>query len=389
MSAPCDTNRVALPLAPLRRALQLLTTVAPRRATLPILSHVYLHVAGNLAAVTAYDFDQHLRITVPSDGPCANTAWGTCLPAAPLAALLARMDGATVLISTDEAGKATVQGAGIAATLPTMAEADFPVCYAVQAETPFVWPSAALADALALVAPAISKEKTRYYLNGISFAGGQHGEQAGPPQMVATDGHRAHLVDWPAGTPWPTGWPILPRAAVATLRKLLAAAGDQQWITADFVGARARFTIGAFELTSKLIDGTFPDYRRILPKPDAATLRLAAPGKAVIRALRQATSLCTKRTRAVRMIDGGNVWQAQCVSPENGVITVDVAGGTASASPDWADSLAFNAAYMAQAVAALGGSDIVVEAIGSGSSPALITNPARPTHRAVLMPMRF
>ncbi|WP_408585941.1 DNA polymerase III subunit beta [Novosphingobium sp.] len=270
--------------------------VVQAKTTVPILSHVLVSAGDGLLTLTGTDLDcQAVRecATDDRDGPNSREwlesirPFAVCLPAKALQQLLGELDGdAMVTIAADDdvtattAGRVTISAGRARFKLCTLPTADFPRLAVTAFDHGFEMKAEALADAFARVEHAISTEETRYYLNGIYV----HAE-GNDLLMAATDGHRlAQLsIDAPVGA---ATFPnvIVGRVTVAVLDKLLAGAAKAEEtanveIEANEAGTMLSFRMpaadgGSIELIAKAIDGSFPDYRRVIPSTTAQKLRV-------------------------------------------------------------------------------------------------------------------
>jgi len=243
--------------------------VIERRNSIPILSHIRIEATPAGAVIlSGTDLDQLARVTIAADVESPGTI---CVEAGPLADALAKLrkGGAWEVRFADKGGcRAKVNASGVRAAfdLRGLPADDFPATVTPtvdEALSAFTVAAAPFLSDLAALAPCISTEETRYYLNGIAL---QVRDMAERPRLIlaATDGHNMAV----ASRPIPVGAEalvdsILPRKAVANLAHAAKLAGDVEAIAVEFEGDRAaRFTLGAVEIETKLIDGTFPDWSR-------------------------------------------------------------------------------------------------------------------------------
>ena len=250
--------------ATLLRCLSHVQSVVERRNTIPILSNVLIEAEGdNSLRVMATDLDlqviEHMDANVDSAGSITVSAH--------LLFDIARKlpDGSQVSLEAAE-NRMAIKAGRSRFSLPTLPRDDFPVIVEGDLPTSFELPAKTLAELIDRTRFAISTEETRYYLNGIFF----HVSDDSEPVLkaAATDGHRLarFTLPRPDGA---EGMPdvIVPRKAVAELRKLLEESLDGN-VQIDLSASKVRFTLGGeggVVLTSKLIDGTFPDYSRVIP----------------------------------------------------------------------------------------------------------------------------
>uniref|UniRef100_UPI00093E7660 DNA polymerase III subunit beta n=1 Tax=Erythrobacter donghaensis TaxID=267135 RepID=UPI00093E7660 len=226
---------------------------------------------------------------------------------------------------------------------------------------------------------AISTEETRYYLNGIFL----HVADDDRPVLkaAATDGHRLARVtlDRPDGA---EGMPdvIVPRKCIAELRKLLDERGDSR-VQVDLSASKIRFTLGSAILTSKLIDGTFPDYSRVIPTANDKLLKIDP--RAFEQGVDRVATIATEKTRAVKMALEKDKITLSVTSPENGTAAEEVEGQYASDGFE----IGFNARYLLDILSEIDG-DVVELHLADSSAPTLIRENDKATALYVLMPMR-
>lgn len=244
-------------------ALAALSRVVERRNTIPILSNILLCAEGDRLTLRATDLD----IQAETGLPCEVAEPGAItLPAHTLSDIVRKLPAeATVAFESvkPDHDRMVVKSGRSRFTVQSLPESDFPDITAGEFSHRFTLPAKDFAAAFGQVEFAISTEETRYYLNGIHMhtlpVDGQTKLRA-----VATDGHRLSRIELPAPE-GSAGMPavIVPRKTVAELGRM---AKDQDGeITLEFSANKIRATIGASTLTSKLIDGTFPDYQRVIP----------------------------------------------------------------------------------------------------------------------------
>lgn len=379
-------------------------SIVEKRNTIPILSGVLFRPIGEGDDVpfTIQGTDLDLQATVEISG-----CWSTPLPfvAASCAALhdaVKACPGDTVTLEID-GGKLTVSGGGASMKLSTLPADDFPLIAFAEPVATFRLEGRDLAADLARVSHAISTEETRYYLNGIFMHRYQDAEDAAPVlRMAATDGHRM-VVQTRAAPEGSDALPgvIIPRKTAAAMMKLIGkpipapksvAAAVRAGRTGKFnpdaefsvTESKVSIRLGRTHIVSKLIDGTFPDYVRVIPTANDKRLTLSADALAT--ATKTAAAVLSERTRSVKLtlVDREAV-EFLCVSAENGV-------GKASAECDWiadegAFEIGFNASYLEDMADCFAGLNVTLH-LADAAAPTLFTSPDAPGFRAVLMPMR-
>lgn len=366
--------------ATLLRCLSHVQSVVERRNTIPILSNVLIEAEGTGLRVMATDLD--LQVVEYMDAASVESA-GSITVSAHLLFDIARKlpDGSQVSLETAE-NRMTVKAGRSRFSLPTLPRDDFPVIVEGDLPTSFELPARTLAELIDRTRFAISTEETRYYLNGIFL----HVSDEDQPVLkaAATDGHRLarFTIARPDGA---EGMPdvIVPRKAVAELRKLLEEKMDGN-VQIDLSASKVRFTLGGeggVVLTSKLIDGTFPDYSRVIPTGNDKLLKLDP--KAFFEGVDRVATIATEKTRAVKMgLDKDRV-TLTVTSPDNGTAAEELA---AEYSADGFE-IGFNASYLKDILSQID-SDTVEIHLADAGAPTLIRKDDDLPALYVLMPMR-
>ena len=366
--------------ATLLRCLSHVQSVVERRNTIPILSNVLIEAEGdNSLKVMATDLDlqvvEHMDASVDSAGSITVSAH--------LLFDIARKlpEGSQVSLEAAE-NRMAVKAGRSRFSLPTLPRDDFPVIVEGDLPTSFELPARTLAELIDRTRFAISTEETRYYLNGIFF----HVSDEAEPVLkaAATDGHRLarFTLPRPEGA---EGMPdvIVPRKAVAELRKLLEEAMDGN-VQIDLSASKIRFTLGGeggVVLTSKLIDGTFPDYSRVIPTGNDKLLKLDP--KSFHEGVDRVATIATEKTRAVKMgLDKDKV-TLTVTSPDNGTATEEVPAEYAADGFE----IGFNAAYLKDILGQIDSDNVEIHLADAGA-PTLIRKDENSPALYVLMPMR-
>ncbi|AKH41304.1 DNA polymerase-3 subunit beta [Altererythrobacter atlanticus] len=367
--------------ARLLRCLSHVQSVVERRNTIPILSNVLIEAdADGRVKITATDLDLQV---VESLAAVSVDGAGAITVSAHLLFDIARKlpDGAQVSLETAD-NRMTVKAGRSRFQLPTLPRDDFPVIVEGDLPTSFRLPARQLAEMVDRTRFAISTEETRYYLNGIFL---HVSDDDGPVlKAAATDGHRLarFTLPRPEGA---EGMPdvIVPRKAVAELRKLLEEALDGD-VSIDLSASKIRFTMGGeggVVLTSKLIDGTFPDYSRVIPTGNDKLLKLDP--KSFYEGVDRVATIATEKTRAVKMGLEPDRVTLSVTSPDNGTAAEEV---PASYSSDPFE-IGFNANYLKDILAQID-SDSVELHLADPGAPTLIRQDEKSPALYVLMPMR-
>jgi DNA polymerase-3 subunit beta len=364
--------------ATLLKCLSHVQSVVERRNTIPILSNVLIEAAADgTVRIMATDLDLQVVETlgaVSVEGPGAITV------SAHLLFDIARKlpDGSQVSLETAD-NRMTVKAGRSRFSLPTLPRDDFPVIVEGDLPTSFELPAATLAQLIDRTRFAISTEETRYYLNGIFLHVTDEELKA-----AATDGHRLarFTIKRPDGA---EGMPdvIVPRKCVAELRKLLEEALDAN-VLVDLSASKVRFTLGGENgvvLTSKLIDGTFPDYSRVIPTGNDKLLRLDP--KSFYEGVDRVATIATEKTRAVKMALDNDRVTLSVTSPDNGTASEEVPADYKSSGFE----IGFNAGYLKDILNQIEGDTVELHLADAGA-PTLIRQDDKSPALYVLMPMR-
>ncbi|MFT4026039.1 MAG: DNA polymerase III subunit beta [Novosphingobium sp.] len=364
--------------ATLLRCLSHVQSVVERRNTIPILSNVLIEAAGDgTVKVMATDLDLQVIETM---GAVSVESAGAITVSAHLLFDIARKlpDGSQVSLETAD-NRMTVKAGRSRFSLPTLPRDDFPVIVEGDLPTSFELPAATLAQLIDRTRFAISTEETRYYLNGIFIHVSDEELKA-----AATDGHRLarFTLPKPDGA---DGMPdvIIPRKCVAELRKLLEESLDTN-VEIDLSASKVRFTLGGENgvvLTSKLIDGTFPDYTRVIPTGNDKLLRLDP--RSFYEGVDRVATIATEKTRAVKMALESDRVTLSVTSPDNGTAAEEV---PADYKADGFE-IGFNANYLKDILGQIEG-DMVELHLADAGAPTLIRQNDQSPALYVLMPMR-
>jgi DNA polymerase-3 subunit beta len=364
--------------ATLLRCLSHVQSVVERRNTIPILSNVLIEAgSGGTLRVMATDLDLQVVETM---GAVSVEAAGAITVSAHLLFDIARKlpDGSQVSIETAD-NRMTVKAGRSRFSLPTLPRDDFPMIVEGDLPTSFEMPAALLAQLIDRTRFAISTEETRYYLNGIFLHVSDEELKA-----AATDGHRLarFTIARPDGA---NGMPdvIVPRKCVGELRKLLEEALDTN-VQVDLSASKIRFTLGGENgvvLTSKLIDGTFPDYTRVIPTGNDKLLRLDP--RTFYEGVDRVATIATEKTRAVKISLENDKVTLSVTSPDNGTAAEELA---ADYSADGFE-IGFNANYLKDILGQIEG-DTVELHLADAAAPTLIRQDEKSPALYVLMPMR-
>ncbi|MBO6540991.1 MAG: DNA polymerase III subunit beta [Rhizobiaceae bacterium] len=370
--------RVILERSNLLKSLNHVHRVVERRNTIPILSNVLLNADGASLEMKATDLDLEITEATPAN---IEQAGSTTVPAHLLYEIVRKLsDGAEVMLKTDESGSSMSVISGRSNfKLQCLPQSDFPQLSAGSFSHVFRLDSTALKALIESTQFAISTEETRYYLNGIYVHTHEEGGKLAL-RAVATDGHRLARaeVEAPAGSEGMPGI-IIPRKTVSELQKLVD--DPDVAVTIELSDTKIRFTIGSVVLTSKLIDGTFPDYERVIPTGNDK--KLVIDRQSFAAAVDRVSTISSERGRAVKMSIAEGQVTLVVNNPDSGSATEEVAADYSSDPID----IGFNAKYLLDVAAQLTGGEATFMLADAGA-PTLIQDPADERTLYVLMPMR-
>ena len=352
--------------------------VVERRTTIPILSNVLVSAEGSSVLLKATDLDLEVTERLPAD---VSQPGATTLPAHILYEIVRKLpEGAQVsLEGGEDAGQLLLRSGRSRFQLQALPESDFPDLAAGEFAHKFKLPAADLKKLIDKTQFAISNEETRYYLNGIYL----HAVDSEGQQMlraVATDGHRLARVEIaaPPGSAGMAGV-IVPRKAVNEVQKLIE--DLTQEVAIEISPTKARFSFGDVVLTTKLIDGTFPDYMRVIPAGNDKFLTVErAPFAA---AVDRVSTISSERGRAVKLAMADGKLTLSVNNPDSGSAVEELEVDYDAAPLD----IGFNARYLLDITNQLDG-DTALFKLADPGSPTLVLDRDGAPALYVLMPMR-
>jgi len=354
--------------------LQSVAGIVERRHTLPILANVLIHKTGSSLQLTTSDLEIQICTTAELDGDTGD--FTTTVGARKLIDILRTMPADQTVSLESSAAKLILKGGKSKFTLQTMAAEDFPLVQEAASFGPvFSVPQKTLKDLLSQVSFAMAVHDIRYYLNGILFVA--EGSQL---SLVATDGHRLAFASATLDVEVPKQEVILPRKTVIELQRLLS--DTQGAIEMQFANNQAKFSFDGMEFVTKLVEGKFPDYNRVIPKNHQNSITL---GRSALLATLQRTAILTsEKFKGVRLnIDPGTLRVASNnAEQEEAVDELDIDYGGDSIE------IGFNVTYLIDALANMS-QDMVRLELSDGNSSALFTIPDNATFKYVVMPMRI
>lgn len=370
--------KVTVEQTQLLRALGHVHRIVERRNTIPILANVLLRAESGRLHLKATDLDIEVVEAIAADAPQPGAA---TVPAHVLFDIVRKMpDGAQVSLETGiESTQLIVRSGRSRFSLQALPEADFPDLSAGELAHSFQMPAKELQHLIEKTQFAISTEETRYYLNGIYF----HTVETEAGLMlraVATDGHRLARAELPAPA-GAAGFPgiIIPRKTVSELVKIVSENDEEARISLS--STKIRLAIGSLVLTSKLIDGTFPDYTRVIPV--ANDKRLVVERAEFTRSVDRVSTISSERGRAVKLSLAEGKLTLSVNNPDAGNAQEEIEVDYDSTGFD----IGFNARYLLDIANQLEG-DTALFKLADPSSPTLILDRDGASTLYVLMPMR-
>ena len=362
------------PQQKLLEALQSVAGIVERRHTLPILANVLMKKTGDEIEFTTSDLEIQVRTQATLGGDEGN--FSTTVGARKLIDILRSLPVDQVVTLSAAQSKLTLTGGKSRFTLQTLPADDFPlVNEAVDFGPAFSVPQKTLRTLINQVHFAMAVHDIRYYLNGILFVA--EGKQL---TLVATDGHRLGLAQAQLETDIPKQEVILPRKTVLELQRLLK--DEDTPIEMRFAGNQARFNFSGMEFVTKLVEGKFPDYNRVIPKNHKNSVVLGRVP--LLASLQRAAILTSEKFKGVRVnIEPGVLRIASSNAEQEEAkeeLEIDYAGDCIE--------VGFNVTYLMDALANIV-QDMVKIELQDGNASALITVPEQSGFKYVVMPMRI
>jgi DNA polymerase-3 subunit beta len=348
--------------------------IIERRHTLPILSNVLVERVDGVLSFLATDIE--IQITSRSSLAADAEAKPLTVGARKLVDILRALpDGAEVTLQQQDK-RLQVKAGKSRFSLQTLPAEDFPRLAKPAGDvTKFALPQKALRRLLGLVQYAMAQQDIRYYLNGLLVLA--EGKQL---RLVATDGHRLAYAAMPLPASLPRQEVIVPRKTVLELAKLLADSDEE--VRIELSTGQASFNFGAVELVSKLVDGKFPDYTRVIPTQHKN--RVSLDRELLRQSLQRAAILSNEKFRGVRWVltDGSLKVVSSNAEQEEAQeeLEVDYRGD--------ALDIGFNVNYLLDVLNNVGGAQVECQ-FGDAASSALLQFPAEPEFKYVVMPMRI
>ncbi len=370
--------KVSIERGVLLKAVAQAQSVVERRNTIPILANVLIEAEGDQIEFRATDLDIEVVDKAPAK---VERAGATTVNAVTLNEIVRKLpDGALVSLTEDgQSGRLTIEAGRSNFSLATLPRQDFPVMATSEYASNFTCKAPHLRRLFEKSRFAISTEETRYYLNGV-YMHVADGEDGKVLRCVATDGHRLARIDadLPAGAETMPGV-IVPRKTVGELMKLLG--DDDLDIAVSVSETKVRFATPDITLTSKVIDGTFPDYTRVIPLGNSRRLEVDAAEFA--RAVDRVATVSSERSRAVKMQLDEDRLVLSVNAPDSGAAEEELA----VAYGDEKLEIGFNAKYLLE-IASQVDRENAIFLFNSSGDPTLMREGSDTSAVYVVMPMR-
>jgi DNA polymerase-3 subunit beta len=359
----------------LLKPLQAVSGIIERRHTLPILSNVLMTRDGGRLAFVATDIEIEITARADSDTPGEDKS--ITVGARKLLDILRALPEGSEVVLTVADRRLQVKSGKSRFNLQTLPPEDFPRLAAPEGErVRFTLPQQLLKALVSSVQYAMAQQDIRYYLNGLLML-----IEGGELRVVATDGHRLAYASRTVATEGVGRQEvILPRKTILELARLLAETDDP--VEIELSGNQAKFSFGTVVLVSKLVDGKFPDYTRVIPA--AHPKRVMAGRSALQSALQRAAILTSDKFRGVRWVLGDGSLRISCSNTEQEEAQEEIDVEYRGEALD----IGFNVGYLLDVLNNLS-CDQVEIALGDAASSALITVPGRADFKYVVMPMRI
>jgi DNA polymerase-3 subunit beta len=369
--------KLTIERAALLKSLGHVQSVVERRNTIPILSNVKMEAADGRLSLNATDMDLDIAESVAA---AIGAKGAITAPAHTLYDIVRKLpEGAEVEFQSDGEGHLTLRAGRSRFTLACLPTEDFPVMSGGEFPNAFRLPAAELRQLIDRTKFAISTEETRYYLNGIYVHAAKR-DKVAVLRAVATDGHRLASVEVPlpkgaAGMPGV----IVPKKTVTELRKLIEETSND--VDVALSETKIRFGFDDAQLTSKLIDGTFPDYERVIPAGNDKVLEVER--KAFTDAVDRVSAISSEKSRAVKLALDKKSLVLSASSPEHGSATEEIEVGYAGTPLE----IGFNARYLVEIAQQIEG-DTLRMTMADAASPTILSEAGDASALYVLMPMR-
>ena len=356
----------------LLKPLQVVSGIVERRQTLPILANILVRKDGERVSFTATDLE--IQIQTSADIGAGKDAAATTVAARKLVDILRALPEAEVALSLSNKKMAVASGRS-KFNLQTLAAEEFPTVAQAEFTADFTLPASTLKYLLSMVHFAMAQQDIRYYLNGMLLV-----VDGSTVRAVATDGHRLALCEVAKDGASNKIEAIIPRKTVLELSRLLPDSDDA--VRVQMAPNQVKFSFADLELVSKLVEGKFPDYQRVLP---AANTKVFAIGREdLMHALQRAAILTTDKFKGVRMVLATGSLKITSTNADQEDAQDELEIGYTGDGLD----IGFNVNYLLDVLANLKNDEIRFS-LGDALGSALITMPDSERFKYVVMPMRI
>lgn len=369
--------KITIERSELIKSLGHVQSVVERRNTIPILSNVKIEAAEGRLTLNATDMDLDM---VDSVGANVETPGAITVSAHTLYDIVRKLpEGSQVELNASGDGQMQLSAGRSRFTLSCLPTDEFPVLSGGELPHNFNVTAAELRSLIDRTKFAISTEETRYYLNGIYLHKADR-DGVDVLRAVATDGHRLASVEapLPAGSENIPGV-IVPRKAVTELRKLIDESGDE--VAISMSESKIRFSFDNAVLTSKLIDGTFPDYQRVIPSGNDKDMKVNC--KLFSDAVDRVSAISSEKSRAIKLVLSSGLLALSASSPEHGSAEEEIEVTYEGDSVE----IGFNSAYLLDITRQIEGNTALVS-LADGNSPTILREMDDASALYVIMPMR-
>jgi DNA polymerase-3 subunit beta len=369
--------KITIERSELIKSLGHVQSVVERRNTIPILSNVKIEAAEGRLTLNATDMDLDM---VDSVGANVETPGAITVSAHTLYDIVRKLpEGSQVELNASGDGQMQLSAGRSRFTLSCLPTDEFPVLSGGELPHNFNVTAAELRSLIDRTKFAISTEETRYYLNGI-YLHKADCDGVDVLRAVATDGHRLASVEapLPAGSENMPGV-IVPRKAVTELRKLIDESGDE--VAISMSESKIRFSFDNAVLTSKLIDGTFPDYQRVIPSGNDKDMEVNC--KLFSDAVDRVSAISSEKSRAIKLVLSSGLLALSASSPEHGSAEEEIEVTYEGDSVE----IGFNSAYLLDITRQIEG-DTALVSLADGNSPTILREMDDASALYVIMPMR-
>ncbi|MDR3429567.1 MULTISPECIES: DNA polymerase III subunit beta [Silvimonas] len=358
----------------LLKPLATVTGIVERRHTLPILSNVLIRKQGDTLAFTGTDLE--IQIASQQNEGFSGEDFAITVSAKKLSDILRAIPDRAVVTFEDNEGRLTLKAGKSRFQLQTLPAGDFPtLAVDTNLKATIRMPQGQLKALLGRVQFAMAHQDIRYYLNGLFFV-----TEGSHLKLVATDGHRLAFASAELDSSFEKNEVILPRKTILELYKLLAEVDDE--VTIDIASNQVRFAFGNIVIHSKVVDGKFPDYQRVIPQNNDKFLKIER--QTLLSALQRAAILSNEKFRGVRLVLTDGVIKILCNNNEQEEAQEEVEIDYTGAPLD----IGFNIQYLLDVL-----TNLQVETLdfvfGDVTSSVLVNIPDNEHFKYIVMPMRI